>query len=76
MSVNLARLTTPEKTISEYPNCGLASFLAGSARKLDQQVLHEPIPDNIAHSTVRGEKTRSIRKKLAKVSTVILLPSK
>lgn len=74
MSVDLDRLTTPEKTASEYPGCGVASFLAGLARKLGQQVLHDPIPTNIAHSTVRGKKTESIRKKLAKGSTIILLP--
>ena len=76
MSVNLARLTTPKETISEYPHCGVASFLAGFARELGQKVLHDPILDNIAHSTVRGKKTKSIRKKLAKGSTVILSPSK
>ncbi len=74
MSVDLARLTTPEKTVSEYPGLGVASFLAGLARKLKQQVLHDPIPTNIAHSTVRGKKTRSISKKLAEGSTPILLP--
>ena len=76
MSVNLSRLTTPEETVSEYPSCGVASFLAGFARELDQKVLHDPILDNIAHSTVRGKKTKSIRKKFAKGSTVILSPSK
>lgn len=74
MSVGLARLTTPEKTVSEYPSCGVASLLAWLARKLRQQVLHDPIPTNVAHSTVRGKKTGSIKKKLAKGSAVILLP--
>lgn len=74
MSVDLARLTTPKKTVSEYPSCGVASLLAGLARKLDQQVLNDPIPTNVAHSIVRGKKTKSIRKKLAKGSTVILSP--
>lgn len=74
MSVDLARLTTPEKTVSGYPICGVAGFLAGLARKLEQHVLHDPIPGNTAHSKVKGKKTRSIRKKLAKGSTVVLLP--
>ena len=74
MSVDLARLTTPEKTVSQYPTCGVAGFLAGLARKLEQRVLHDPIPGNIAHSKVKGQKTRGIRKKLAKGSTVVLLP--
>ena len=74
MSVNLARLTSPEKTVSEYPNCGVASFLAGFARELEQQVIHKPISDNLAHSTVRGKKNIRIRRKLVEGSTVILLP--
>jgi len=76
MSVDLARLTTPEKTVSEYPNYGVGSFLAELARKLGQQVLHDPIPGNAAHSKVKGNKTKSIKKKLAKGSTVVLFPPK
>ena len=74
MSVDLARLTTPEKTVSQYPTCGVVGFLAGLARKLEQRVLYDPIPGNIAHSKVKGHKTKSIRKKLAKGSTVVLPP--
>jgi hypothetical protein len=76
MSVNLAKLTTLEETISGFPDFGVASFLAGLARELDQQVLHDPIPDNGAHSIVRGKKSKRIKKRLALGSTIILLPSK
>ena len=62
MSVNLARLTTPKETISEFPHCGVAKFLTKLARALNQQVLHDPIPKNIAHTTVKGNKTKSIKK--------------
>jgi len=75
MSVDLARLTTPQKTAAVYPGCGVASFLAELPRKLGQQVLHDPIPTNFAHSNVRGKKTESIRKKLANGSNVVLLPA-
>lgn len=75
MSVDLARLTSPQKTISEYTNFGIASFLAGYARKLNQKVLHDPIPENLAHSNVRGKKNSKIRKKLAEGSRIILLPT-
>lgn len=74
MSVDLARLTTPQTTVSEYPNCGVASFRAALARQLGQKVLHAPILRYPAHSTVRGKKTHGIRRKFAKGSTVILLP--
>jgi hypothetical protein len=74
MSVDLAKLTSPEITVSKYPTFGVAGFLAGLARKLQQRVLHDPIPENIAHSNVKGQKTKGIRRKLARGSTVVLPP--
>lgn len=74
MSVDLGRRTTSKRIVSGYPSHGVASFIAGLARKLGQKVLHDPFPNNPAHSTVRGEKTRGIRRQLAKSSTVVLLP--
>lgn len=74
MSVDLSRLTTPQATTLNEPNYGVASFLASIARELDQEVFHSPNQDNLAHSTVKGKKTRSIRKKLGRKSTLILLP--
>jgi len=75
MSVDLARLTTPQTTALNESNYGVASFLAGVARELDQEVFHSPTQDNVAHSTVKGEKTRSIRRKLGRQSTLILWPA-
>jgi len=75
MSVDLARLTTPQTTALNESNYGVASFLAGVARELDQEVFHSPTQDNVAHSTVKGEKTRSIRRKLGRKSTLILWPA-
>lgn len=74
MSVNLARLTTSEKTIAGFKKFGVAKFLAGFARGLNQKVIHDPTPDNHAHTTVRGRKSRSIRKRLADNSILILQP--
>ena len=75
MSVDLARLTTPQTTALNESNYGVASFLAGVARELDQEVFHSPTQENVAHSTVKGEKTRSIRRKLGRKSTLILWPA-
>jgi len=75
MSGDLARLTTPQTTALNESNYGVASFLAGVARELDQEVFHSPTQDNVAHSTVKGEKTRSIRRKLGRQSTLILWPA-
>jgi len=75
MSADLARLTTPQATALHRTNFGVASFLAGVARELNQEVFHSPASENYAHSTVKGRKTGSIRKKLVKKSTLILLPA-
>ena len=75
MSVDLARLTTPHTTALNESNYGVASFLAGVARELDQEVFHSPTKDNLAHSTVKGQKAKSIRKKLRNQSTLILWPA-
>jgi len=74
MSVDLGRLTTPEKTASVKEGCGVASFYASLARRNKQKVLHAPMVGNYAHSSVKGKKTKSIRRKLAKGSTIILYP--
>jgi len=75
MSVDLGRLTTPQKTALNDPKFGVASFKAGFARKNDQKVFHDPIAENLAHSNVRGKKTSSFRKKLVAESILILRPT-
>ncbi|MDP2645314.1 MAG: hypothetical protein Q8P24_10270 [Desulfobacterales bacterium] len=71
MSVDLGKLTTPEVTASVMKGCGVASFKAGFARKNEQNVFHNHMIDNYAHSTVRGKKTNGIRKRLAKASIMV-----
>ena len=74
MSVDLGKLTTPKRTASAKKGCGVVSFNAGLARKNKQEVLHTPTFQNYAHSTVRGKKTKSIRRELAKGSRIVFLP--
>lgn len=74
MSVDLGKLTTPQKTVSSLEGFSVAVFIAELARKENQEVFHSPEPDNYAHSTVRGRKTRGISRRLAKVSKIILSP--
>lgn len=74
MSVDLGKLTTPEVTASVKKGCSVGSFKAEFARKNKQNVFHNPMIENYAHSTVSGKKTNSIKKRLAKVSIIILSP--
>ena len=72
MSVELAKLTIPQKTALDNPTFGVASFQAGLARSLNQEVFHDPQPCNNAHSTVRGQKTHSIKNQLAKAAKILI----
>jgi hypothetical protein len=74
MSVDLARLTTPEIAALDNNIYGLSIIKTGFARSLNQIVFHSPLEDNKAHSTVQGKKSRSIRKKLAESALIILKP--
>ena len=73
MSVDLARLSSPPITALDHSN-GVAVFTAGFARSLTQRVYHSPQPDNKAHSTVEGKKTKSISRKFANKAKIILYP--
>ena len=74
MSVDLGRLTTPEKTAMGRFDLGVAKFSAKLARQFEQDVFHDPVPENYAHSTVRGQKSRSVRRHFAKGCEVIVYP--
>jgi hypothetical protein len=74
MSVDLAKLTTPIKTSLNDPNFGVSSLIAGYVRKLEQEVYHDPILENPAHSTVKGKKTTRIKRSLALKAKLILPP--
>ncbi len=74
MSVDLGRLTTPERTASLQKDCSVASFTAGLARSNKQKVNHTPIQENHAHTSVIGKKTQGIKKKLALGSIIVYFP--
>lgn len=61
ISVDLARLTTEEQTLSggrkpaeEY---ALGLIVAAHPRSLGFEVIHRPSPTNVAHSQIEGENT-------------------
>ena len=65
LSVDIARLTTPERALLNYPNYGLGSLVAGFFRNLKLEVYHAPIPCNYAHAIVYGKITPSMAKMIA-----------
>jgi len=74
LSVDLARLTTPEQRLTGHASHGLASITAGHARSLGQDVFHDPLETNPAQAIVKGKKTARIGKSLARSATWVLLP--
>jgi hypothetical protein len=72
MSVDLARLRgSIEEALHGHEDEGLVAFPAGMARALEQEVVHVPVIDNLAHCAVLGKKTPKVRSFLAKNCTVL-----
>jgi len=74
LSVDIARLTTPERTLSYYPDYGLGSLAAGFFRNLKLEVYHAPIPSNYSHAIVYGKITHSMAKMVAIAVKLIRKP--
>ncbi len=79
VSVNIAKLTSIEKTMAGYENQGLTSLRAADVRAKELEVVHDPCPehepDNFAHALITGKITKGIARALASCSTVIRFAS-
>jgi hypothetical protein len=79
ISVDLARKTTPEKTLAAVPRrlvnvLGLGVLKAGDVRRLGFTVRHDPKQSNRAHSLIEGVKTEADCYLLAEITQVHTLP--
>jgi len=72
ISVDIARLTTPERTKSENSKYWVASILTGFIRSLDLMVLHKPLTSNNAHAEISGNFTTSKSRELARSAHIVL----
>ncbi len=54
LSVDIASLTTPEKTLANYPLFRLIDIEVGILRSLGCRVVRDPLPDSPAHALVYG----------------------
>lgn len=71
-SVDWALHTTPEKTVADFPNNHVATLQAKIPRAKDQEVKHDPYPENYSHSLIIGKKTLSVAKHLARNCMFVL----
>ncbi|NOT58687.1 MAG: hypothetical protein HOP19_00510 [Acidobacteria bacterium] len=77
VSVDLARLTTPEEAAGRgKPGTGLGEIVTSVPRALGFQVEYRPLPENPAHSQIEGHNTKALCKQLAEATQMILMPQK
>ena len=79
MSVSLKEVMEREgRTVSDavsgHSGFGLVGFTAGLARRCEQGVARDPLPDNAAHAVVFGPKPKSVQRKLAIAAAWIVPP--
>jgi hypothetical protein len=71
LSVDIAALTTPEKSVMNSARFNLAEISAATPLNLNLECVHNPVPENDAHALILGENTKSIAKKLSVAVTNI-----
>jgi hypothetical protein len=54
ISVDLASLTTPEKSLANYLHHALVEIEVGTVRSLGCKVVRDPLPDNPSHALLYG----------------------
>lgn len=74
LSVDLARLTTPEKTRASHLDMGVAEIAASVPLDMGLTVKHAPEHDNYAHCLIMGLKTKIQCRMLAEKASIRLKP--
>ncbi|WP_341733689.1 hypothetical protein [Microcoleus sp. EPA2] len=77
ISVELARLTTPQESLAFAKNpdtTKVGVLVAGYARSLGFIIRHDPLQDNPAHCLMEGENNKVKCKLLAEATTILTLP--
>src|SRR5690242_2711206 len=75
ISVDLGRLTTPAETVARalQPGSGVGIVQAAVPLQAGLEVIHTPLPENYAHSSIRGA-TRQHCRLLAEATRVVIPP--
>lgn len=73
ISVDLARLTTPQASVNRAgrPGFQLGQLQAISPRNLGLDVVHAPLEDNESHSLITGNRSKKTCKDLARLVEVV-----
>jgi hypothetical protein len=82
VSVDLAELTTQEKTLAGFPDQGLAEIKAGVPRSLGHAIVRDPIEDNPAHALIceppgqPNRKRERDAKEMARQASILKMPQR
>jgi hypothetical protein len=71
LSVDIARLTTPEKVLLSHPGYGIGIITASFVLNLKLVIFHAPEPSNYAHAIVFGKITGSMAKIIARSAKLL-----
>ena len=66
---------TAQAVLADFDGYALAATTAGNARKQGQGIAATPEPDEPAHASVFGPKTKSIKRVMAKDATWVIGPA-
>jgi hypothetical protein len=64
----------PESILAGHEGFGLIALTAGNARSCQQIVYRDPLENNPSHALIVGNKTRSLKRKMASLSIIISNP--
>lgn len=62
LSVDIAKLSTPESSVLDYCKFGLCKLQAKTPIDLGHGCKHDPLPENNAHSLIVGDTNRTAKK--------------
>jgi len=74
LSVDIERLTTFEKSISDRKQFRLFRLVCKEVRDLGLDCIHKPEAENFAHAEITGNITKSISSRLAKSAIYVAYP--
>ena len=79
MSVSLKEVMerdgrTVSDSLARHPGFALVGFTARLARKCEQGIARDPLPDDTAHAVVFGPKPKSVRRKFAREAVWMVAP--
>ena len=81
VSVNLAALTTQQKTLAGFPDHGIAEILADVPRSLGHAIVRDPEEDNPSHAliceppAIPNKRRERDAKEMARQAVILVMPS-